>query len=81
MMSVVRLCNAALDPYSEPEVVGTREWNAWYIRGEVRALGIKFKGIAKLSTDVAFRKNRLRLIHNYLLLSLKQIMMFFDEVL
>ena len=46
MMCVVRLCNVALSRYvgydnSEPEVVGSRVWNAWYITsGEVRALGI-----------------------------------------
>ena len=70
MMCVVRLCNAALHLYrglsnDEPEVAGSREWNAWYIReGELRALGIvqqtayneanKFRGIAKLSTDAAY---------------------------
>lgn len=46
MMCVVRLCNAALSRYlgydnDEPETVGSREWNAWYITtGEVRGLGI-----------------------------------------
>ena len=46
MMCVVRLCNVALGRYSkvdgkEPDAVGSREWNAWYIvRGEIRALGI-----------------------------------------
>jgi len=46
MMCVVRLCNVALGRYSrfdqtEPEIVGSIEWNAWYIvKGEVRALGI-----------------------------------------
>lgn len=46
MMCVVRLCNVALGRYSgyekaEPEVVGSSEWNAWYIiTGEIRALRI-----------------------------------------
>lgn len=46
MLCVVRLCNAALSRYigydtSEPEAVGERKWNAWYVvQGEVRALGI-----------------------------------------
>ena len=52
MMCVVRLCNVALGRYSkvddkEPDAVGSREWNAWYIvRGEIRALGILQKTAA-----------------------------------
>lgn len=46
MMCVSRLAIAALGRYmgkdnNEPELVGSREWNAWYIKsGEVRSLGI-----------------------------------------
>jgi len=46
MMCVVRLCNVALGRYNghdntEPNLVGSAEWNAWYvITGEIRALGI-----------------------------------------
>ena len=46
MMCLVRLCNVALGRYSkidgkEPDAVGSREWNAWYIiSGEVRGLEI-----------------------------------------
>lgn len=46
MMCVVRLCNFALGRYNrhdntEPNLVGSVEWNAWYvITGEVRALRI-----------------------------------------
>ena len=46
MMCVVRLCNVALGRYSkidgkEPETVGGKEWNAWYIvGGELRALEV-----------------------------------------
>lgn len=52
MMCVVRLCNVALSRYAkidskEPEIVGSREWNAWYIvGGEVRALEILRKTAA-----------------------------------
>ena len=46
MMCVVRLCNVALGRYNghdniEPDIVGSAEWNAWYvIIGEIRALRI-----------------------------------------
>jgi hypothetical protein len=46
MMCVVRLCNVALGRYNghdntEPKLVGSVEWNAWYvISGEIRALRI-----------------------------------------
>ena len=46
MMCLVRFCNVALGRYSkidgkEPDAVGSREWNAWYIiSGEVRGLEI-----------------------------------------
>jgi len=46
MMCVARLCNIALGRYldddrSEPKLVGSREWNAWYIiTEEIRALTI-----------------------------------------
>mmetsp|Transcript_39313 Transcript_39313/g.83914 ORF Transcript_39313/g.83914 Transcript_39313/m.83914 type:complete len:836 (+) Transcript_39313:107-2614(+) len=46
MMCVVRLCNVGLSRYvgydnAEPEEVGSKPWNAWYIlTGEVRALGM-----------------------------------------
>jgi hypothetical protein len=49
LMCVVHLCNIALGRYSnidgkEPETVGGREWNAWYIVGrEVRTLEIPRK--------------------------------------
>ena len=52
MMCVVRLCNVALGRYSEidgkePETVGGREWNAWYIvGGELRALEVLRKTAA-----------------------------------
>lgn len=55
MMCVVRLCNVALGRYSkvdgvdgkEPDAVGSRKWNAWYIvRGEIRALEILQKTAA-----------------------------------
>mmetsp|Transcript_12481 Transcript_12481/g.26567 ORF Transcript_12481/g.26567 Transcript_12481/m.26567 type:complete len:817 (+) Transcript_12481:170-2620(+) len=45
LMCVVRLCNVALSRYvgydnAEPEPVGSKAWNAWYITtGEVRGLG------------------------------------------
>ncbi|KAL3822073.1 hypothetical protein ACHAXA_000141 [Cyclostephanos tholiformis] len=52
MICLVRLCNVALGRYSkidgkEPDTVGSREWNAWYIiGGEVRALEILRKTAA-----------------------------------
>jgi hypothetical protein len=52
LMCVVRLCNIALGRYlnidgKEPETVGGREWNAWYIVcGEVRTLEILRKTAA-----------------------------------
>ena len=53
MMCMVRLCNVALGRYighdsEEPEIVGSREWNAWYIvSGELRALGILQQAAAR----------------------------------
>eukprot|EP00571_Detonula_confervacea_P008706 CAMPEP_0172320928 /NCGR_PEP_ID=MMETSP1058-20130122/41797_1 /TAXON_ID=83371 /ORGANISM="Detonula confervacea, Strain CCMP 353" /LENGTH=802 /DNA_ID=CAMNT_0013036289 /DNA_START=92 /DNA_END=2501 /DNA_ORIENTATION=+ len=58
MMCVVRLCNAALGRYlgydnTEPEIVGTRQWNAWYVMtGEVRALGILIQTAASEANKV-----------------------------
>ena len=52
MGCLVRLCNAALRRYAgydtgEPDVVGSPEWNAWYVlQGEVRALGILLRTAA-----------------------------------
>ncbi len=60
LMCVVRLCNVALGRYlnndgKEPETVGGREWNAWYIvGGEVRTLEI----LRKMAASKAHRLRR-----------------------